>query len=77
MLNKITNLKTFIVLVIMRTITGLIAMPTVITSNDGLRTDTIYTPIDSFFRLLSTLILVLLIIIALHALGKYSNQEQD
>lgn len=77
MLDKITNLKTFIVLVIMRTITGLIAMPTVITSNDGLRTDTIYTPIDSIFRLISTLLMVALIVIALNALGNYSKDKQD
>lgn len=77
MIDKITNIKAFVVLVILRTITGLIAMPTVITSNDGLRTDTIYTPIDSIFRLISTLLMITLIVVALNALGNYSKYSEE
>ncbi len=77
MLDKMTNLKTFIALAVLRTITGLIAMPTVIRSDDGLTTHTIYTQIDSIFRLISTLLMVALIVIALNALGNYSKDKQE
>ncbi len=71
MLDKYTTKNTIIVLIIARIVTGIISMPTV---TPGMTT---YTQIDSIFRLISTLIMILIIVIALNALGNYSKHKHD
>lgn len=68
MLDRLTNLKTVIILIIARILTGLVSMP----SGDGA-----YSSIDSLFRIISTLLMVLILVIALHALGNYSKSKEE
>ncbi len=72
MLDQMTNKRVVIGLIIARIITGIIAMPA--TSSNGAAT---YTPIDNLFRLISTLLMVLILVIALHALGNMKKNKDD
>lgn len=75
MLDKITNIKTVVILIILRVITGIISMPTIEGEGTSDIAMTTYTQIDSIFRLISTLLMILIIIIALNALGNYSKHK--
>ncbi len=76
MLDRMTNKRVVIGLIIARIVTGIIAMPT--TEGSGTSNQmTTYTQIDSVFRLISTILMVLIIIIALNALGNMSKNKND
>lgn len=72
MLDKLTNIKAFSILVILRILTAIIAMPTTLANGNEY-----YSRIDNIFRLISTLLMVLLLVIALNTLGKSKNDNDN
>lgn len=67
MLDKLTNIKTVVILIVARLITGMISMPS------GAQPSLI----EIAFSILSTLLMILILVIALHALGNYSKRKGD